>query len=203
MEVQDDRAWVGRSILLEAHKAPRQGEDSSKTCSKSFDPEDGSIVLKNGKKDKNCEGVTFDANRIQHTPPQEPAAWTSCGTELTFALTYEVNLMLDFEIDEEFRPHGCNGSLDAMLWSKFDWGNANWRYPLTGENSATCGPNMERYEDGEALSEITVAFGKDHDVWNQAFMDGWAKISMNGYTEDQLVAGPEYSWLGSSYLDGM
>lgn len=113
--------------------------------------------------------------------------------------------MLDFELDEEFRPHGCKGSLDTQVkigWSKFDFGNAWWRYPLTGETSVTCGRNMERYEDGEALSEITVAFGEDHDVWNKAFMEGWEKISTNGYTKDQLVAGPEYSWLGRSYFDG-
>ena len=199
-----EHGWAGPCFWRPTQgNCRRPGEYNFRTCFHHFDPEDGSIVLKSG-----CEGVTLDANRIQHMPQQtEPSTranrGNTCGTELTFALTYEVNLMLDFEIDEEFRPHGCNGSLDAMLWSKFDWGNANWRYPVTGENSATCGPNMERYEDGEALSEITVAFGKDHDVWNQAFMDGWAKISMNGYTEDQLVAGPEYSWLGSSYLDGM
>ena len=43
---------------------------------------------------------------------------------------------------------------------------------------------MEKYEKGEALSEIAVAFGEDHDVWNQAFMDGLEEISTNGYTED-------------------
>ena len=63
-----------------------------------------------------------------------------------------------------------------------------------------CPPNMEKYENGEALSEITVAFGENHDVWNKAFLDGWEKMVENGYAEDELVAGPEYSCLGYSYI---
>ena len=43
------------------------------------------------------------------------ACWTQrggqgCGTELTFALTYEVNMMYGFDVDEEFRPVGCAGT---------------------------------------------------------------------------------------------
>jgi hypothetical protein len=181
----------------------RPGEEGSKTCFDHF-ADDGSIVKKTGKKGKNCEGVTYDANRIQYSSKVPQVApqpnKKSCGTELTFALSYEINFMLDFEIDEEFRPHGCNGSIDKMIWSKFDFGNAHWNEPQSGESSATCGPNMERYENGEALSEITVAFGEDHDVWNKAFLDGWEKISTNGYGEEQLVAGPESSWLGGKKL---
>ena len=63
-----------------------------------------------------------------------------------------------------------------------------------------CPPNMEKYENGEALSEIAVAFGEDHDVWNKAFLDGWEKMVENGFDEDEDVAGPEYSWLGYSYI---
>ena len=59
---------------------------------------------------------------------------------------------------------------------------------------------MERYENGEALSEITTAFGEDHDVWNKAFLDGWEKFVENGYEANELVVGPEYSWLGYSHF---
>merc|ERR1712110_1395397 len=60
----------------------------------------------------------------------------------------------------------------------------------------SCPLNMEAYEDGETLSEITRSFGEDHDVWNKAFMEGWEKFVENGYKEGELVSGPEYSWLG-------
>ena len=33
-------------------------------------------------------------------------------------------------------------------------------------------------------------------MWNKAFMEGWEKFVENGYQEGELVAGPEYSWLG-------
>ena len=65
-----------------------------------------------------------------------------------------------------------------------------------------CPPNMARYEDGEALSEITTAFATNHDVWNEEFLAGWEKFVENGYGEDELVTGPEYSWLGYSHFGG-
>jgi len=160
----------------------RPDEETSKSCFDHF-AEDGTVVLKSGRKDKNnlCQNITIDANRIQHGGvPNVNSGKQGCGTELTFALTYEVNFMNEFQMDELSRPHGCI---------------------VHGESTVNCPPNMEQYENGEALSEITMAFGEDHDVWNQAFMEGWDKMVENGYTEDQLVAGPEYSWLGYSYFD--
>ena len=119
-----------------------------------------------------------------------------CGNELTFALTYEVNLMNDFELDEEFKPRGCNGDLEKQWYA--DGGHeTSSASQLTTVN---CPPNMERYENGEALSEITTAFGEDHDVWNKAFLDGWEKFVENGYDANELVDGPEYSWLGYSHF---
>ena len=65
-----------------------------------------------------------------------------------------------------------------------------------------CAVCSTRYEDGEALSEITTAFATDHDVWNEEFLAGWEKFVENGYGEDELVTGPEYSWLGYSHFGG-
>ena len=62
-----------------------------------------------------------------------------------------------------------------------------------------CALCSTRYEDGEALSEITTAFATDHDVWNEVFLAGWEKFVENGYGEEELVAGPEYSWMGYSH----
>jgi len=182
----------------------RLGEQRSKDCFDHF-ASDGSIVLKSGMKDRNkickTKDIQYDKNRIQRYGNDEPStAKQGCGFELTFALTYEVNLMNDFQLDEEFRPHGCNGSLDKMLWFKYAEETAGQR---NYESTVNCPPNMERYENGEALSEITTAFGEDHDAWNKAFLEGWEKFVENGYDEDELVVGPEYSWLGYSNIGSL
>ena len=118
----------------------------------------------------------------------------SCGHELTFALNFEVNLMKEYGLDEEFRPVGCNGTLEKMWWLK-DTDLRAWSQLSTVD----CPANMERYEEGEALSEITTAFATNHDVWNELFLAGWDKFVENGYGEAELVVGPEYSWMGYSH----
>ena len=198
----------------------RPGEERSKNCFNNFD-EDGNIVLKSGKKDKNnlCNNTIFDENRVQlHLDAGEydlemnrqvfvkihdilderdgNIGEQACGNELTFALTYEVNLMNEFELDEEFKPRGCNGDLEKQ-WFVEGGHETSSASKLTTIN---CPPNMERYENGEALSEITKAFGEDHDVWNEAFLAGWEKMVENGYEANELVEGPEYSWLGYSHF---
>ena len=51
--------------------------------------------------------------------------------------------------------------------------------------------------NGEASSKMVIAFGED-----KAFMEGWDRMVINGYKEDELVAGPESSWLGAGHLEG-
>ena len=150
-------------------------------------------MLKSGNKDKNglCQNTVYDEDRVQSYLDEREGNVGSqgCGTELSFALTYEVNMMYGFDVDEEFRPVGCAGALERMWYPE----NSEDAKSLT---TNSCPLNMEAYEDGETLSEITRSFGEDHDVWNKAFMEGWEKFVENGYQEGELVAGPEYSWLG-------
>ena len=177
----------------------RPGEKRSKNCFEQY-AEDGSIVVKSGNKDKNnlCQNTVYSEDRVQrYTDQREQNPNQNSGNELSFALNFEVNLMNDFELDEEFRPVGCGGDLQNMWWA--------WRSDRKAAGNLTtinCPPNMARYEDGEALSEITTAFATNHDVWNQEFLAGWEKFVENGYGEDELVTGPEYSWLGYSHFGG-
>merc|ERR1711973_905964 len=89
-----------------------------------------------------------------------------CNNELTFALTYEVNFGIDFEVDSEFRPIGCNGDMEKMQWGGKGRGT-----------TVNCPPNLKEYE-GKPLSTITRGIAEDHDVWNQAFLSGWEKMAM-------------------------
>ena len=44
--------------------------------------------------------------------------------------------------------------------------------------------------DGEALPDIVEQFAEDHDVWQEAFFDGWEKMQTNGYALDDLEIAP-------------
>ena len=52
------------------------------------------------------------------------------------------------------------------------------------------------------MGAITRGLAEDHDIWNRAFMAGWAKIAENGYQEGDLVAGPSLAWLGGGHVEG-
>ena len=167
----------------------RPGEETTKGCFHHYD-EDGNTVLKYGKTDKKniCPGTTFDENRIQTSAPNNfnvDSGNQLCGGELSFLLTYEVNFAYDFQLDDEMRPFGCNGTINNLDIQP-------------GASTIECPRNMDQYENGEALSDITRSFGEDHDLWNKQFMEAWDKMVINGYTEEQLIAGPPNSWLGFS-----
>jgi len=40
-----------------------------------------------------------------------------------------------------------------------------------------------------------------HDSWTVHFLQGWHKMQANGYQADQLTDGPQYSWLGYSFIN--
>ena len=167
----------------------RPGEETTKGCFHHYD-EEGNTVLKYGKRDKNnvCPGTTFDENRIQTSAPNNfnvDSGNQLCGGELSFLLTYEVNFAYDFQLDDEMRPFGCNGTINNLDIQP-------------GASTLECPRNMDQYENGEALSDITRSFGEDHDLWNKQFMEAWDKMVINGYTEEQLSDGPQNSWLGFS-----
>ena len=97
----------------------RPGEKRSKNCFEQY-AEDGSIVVKSGNKDKNnlCQNTVYSEDRVQrYTDQREQNPNQFSGNELSFALNFEVNLMNDFELDEEFRPVGCGGDLQNMWWA--------------------------------------------------------------------------------------
>ena len=39
-------------------------------------------------------------------------------------------------------------------------------------------------------------FAADHDDWAQTFLNGWEKMTTNGYSGEDLNDGPQNSWLG-------
>ena len=119
----------------------------------------------------------------------------------TFGLPYEVSFVVNITVDVEGRPRGC-GALDH---TPLVFGGEQTRLPY-GEKHAiyvgspgfdgspACGANMNAPE-GEASADIVASFADDHDLWAEAFLEGWAKLQANGYSAGQLSDGPTNSWL--------
>ena len=57
------------------------------------------------------------------------------------------------------------------------------------ENAPICQAVTDLF-DGEALPDIVEQFAEDHDVWQEAFFDGWEKMQTNGYALDDLEIAP-------------
>lgn len=43
---------------------------------------------------------------------------------------------------------------------------------------------------------ILSRFAADHDDWAISFLEGWQKMTTNGYSAQDLQDGPQSSWLG-------
>ena len=93
-----------------------------------------------------------------------PATTNKESYSFTFYFPYEMNFVMDFTVDEENRPRGCNippvygdnwfadfGSL------QIDCPRAN--YVLPGETQTT--------------ADIVEEFAEDHEVWAREFLEGW------------------------------
>ena len=82
---------------------------------------------------------------------------------------------------------------------------------MAASENTGCGKNMESLfsEAGMAYSDIIerliccfwgyhnlCRFAADHDDWAQTFLNGWEKMTTNGYSREHLGDGPQNSWLG-------
>jgi len=176
----------------------RKDEERVKGCFDHFN-EEGIPVVKTGKFDKNglCKNVTYNDARVQlGGTPNVNTGTQGCGSDHTFALTFEVNFGQDIALDSEFTVAGC-GQPDPDFKAKT---GLNHKGVMTG--ILNCPPNPEVREDGRTVGAITRGLAEDHDTWNRAFMAGWEKIAENGYEEGDLVAGPSLAWLGGGHVEG-
>ena len=86
------------------------------------------------------------------------------ASSFTFFLPYEMNFVMDFDVDEENRPRGCNIPLVyGDSWFE-DYGSLQIDCPrqtfvLLGENQTT--------------ADIVEEFAEDHELWARDFLEGW------------------------------
>jgi len=113
----------------------------------------------------------------------------------TFYLPYEVSFVMNFTVDEENHPRGCN---IPDVYPECEWGtDPNCEY---NKLKIKCGrTNFKLPGESQSSADIVEEFGDNHGAWAKEFLEGWQMIQKNGY-DNTLKDGPESSWLGYSLL---
>ena len=93
------------------------------------------------------------------------------------------------------RPMGCQG-LDAPYET---WPYRNNIKPNYASPAMNCGVN-DYAPEGRELHEIIDDLALDNEHFAEKFFEGWDIMTSNGYSEDELVDGPENGWFGYNSL---
>jgi len=151
----------------------------------------------NGWTEEGCLNATINPESgVQTGGPRWPK-WPSGGS-FTFYLPYEANFVMNFTVDAENRPRGCNIPdvyFDPEAEDADEIRGNFKKVPLT------CGRTSFKLDGEDKTSaDIVDEFADDHEVWADAFIKGWQTIQRNGYNDGSLNDGPKSSWLGYSLL---
>ena len=58
-----------------------------------------------------------------------------------------------------------------------------------------CGKNQYAPQ-GRPLHQIIDEFASDNEIWAENFLEGWQLMTSNGYSDQELIDGPENGWFG-------
>ena len=90
------------------------------------------------------------------------------GSSFTFYLPYEMNFVMEFTVDGENRPRGCNiPNVYGDNWFA-DFGSLQINCPRA---------NYVLPGETETSADIVEEFAEDHDVWAREFLEGWQVFS--------------------------
>ena len=88
--------------------------------------------------------MTWTEDRIQlGGTPNVNTGRQGCGTDFTFALTFEVNFALDIALDSEFTVAGCGSKPDPKFDPFEGWDNSITVAGLGTKKVMDCPPNPE------------------------------------------------------------
>ena len=138
-----------------------------------------------------CVGVSVDDRYVFSGGQKDYHNPCEKSTSPFFAFPYEVSFVYNFTIHEEnypVTPGSCqpfDKSLDGI-----------WFRPPE-EKYVMCPRNDYAPED-KSTSQIVMDFALDNELWARTFLETWRKMQANGY--DNLIDGPQSSWIGYSML---
>ena len=136
------------------------------------------------------DGVLFNGPKFQPTRRstkvcRKPLATTenlggTCDNLPTFALTYEMNFVYDFEHDSGKRP---------IMGDNFNQDVANNKFALVRSDFPK---NLDTFG-------IVNEFASNQQVWAEQFLNGWEKIQ-NQVDYELAEDVTKMSWLGYSFF---
>ena len=87
----------------------------------------------------------------------------------TFYLPYEVSFVMNFTVDEENHPRGCN---IPDVYPECEWGtDPNCEY---NKLKIKCGrTNFKLPGESQSSADIVEEFGDNHGAWAKEFLEGW------------------------------
>ena len=59
-----------------------------------------------------------------------------------------------------------------------------------------CGHSNATAPDGTSVIDIIDKMASDNNIFAENFLEGWQQMTTNGYTDIDLVDGPDNGWLG-------
>jgi len=190
----DGKAWTGECRINKGTRA----------CKKAYcgETKDGYRVLRDAGQIK--QGAKVEGAWADHQDnKRERAARHAQSWNNEFAFAWEVGMFWNLtDIDAAtgrptpgHRPMGCPG-LDAPYES---WPYRTNKKPTYASPAMECGVNNYAPE-GRALHEIVDDLASDNEHFAEKFFEGWDLMTSNGYSEDELVDGPENGWFGYNSL---
>ena len=190
----DGQGWTGECRI----------NKDSKGCKDAYcgETKDGHRVLLGAGKMKQLPKVEGPWAEHQDSNKERAARHVQSWNN-EFAFAWEVGMFWNLtDIDPAtgkptpgHRPMGCPG-LDAPYES---WPYRTNKKPTYASPAMKCGVNNYAPE-GRALHEIVDDLASDNEHFAEKFFEGWDLMTSNGYSEDELVDGPENGWFGYNSL---
>merc|ERR1712226_1088145 len=165
--------------------------------------------------DKRCKNAWCDDNNVIHdgnpaqSYPEPEGAWNedlndadkgqrhNSGWNNQFAFPWEIGFYRDFTVGGDAqRPIGCGG-IDDNFGTVSDpkWPFRNMNSPIWASKAMDCGLNYYAPE-GKPVYEIVEGLASDNEHFAAIFLEGWHQMGINGYSDEELVDGPQNGWMG-------
>jgi len=165
--------------------------------------------------DKNCRNAWCDDNNVVHdgnpakSYPEPEGAWNedldsndkggrhNSGWNNQFAFPWEIGFYRDFTVGGDAQmPIGCGGIDDDFgTVSDPKWPFRNMNSPIWASKAMDCGLN-DYAPEGKPVYEIVEELASDNEHFAKIFLEGWHQMGINGYSDEELVDGPQNGWMG-------
>ena len=120
---------------------------------------------------KECKEATIDEESgVQTGGPHVNSDWVGNSSySFTFYLPYEMSFVMNFTVDNENHPRGCN---IPDVYPECEWGtDPNCEY---NKLPIKCGrTNFKLPGESQSSADIVEEFGGNQQVWAKEFLEGW------------------------------